>query len=351
MMSPISISNEDRILIVAPHPDDECIGCGGVLAKYGNQCDVVVLTDGSMSNACVLPDEMRKTRRVEFEQEMKTAGVKSYYMLNIFDGELINCPECMKSIDMSAYSVVFLPWGDDNHPDHTAAFLYARASLQRQSVNARVYQYEVHVPFKDPDCMLDISNVIKKKEALIGFHKSQLVNVCYVDKAVALAKYRACEAGVPDGYVEAYVSTDINVEDREIDKIFARERKLAKNVEFVKLLSKWVEKSQSGWSVAEELSQRGYDNASIYGFSDLGRLVYLDCVNHGFNIVDILDNRSLNDPDDKHKVFKPKDGNRGVSVVLVTAVAEFDSIFETLCNMKYGKVISLKDIIFEKVDD
>ena len=42
----INIDEKARILIVSPHPDDETIGCGGILAKYGSQCDVVVLTDG-----------------------------------------------------------------------------------------------------------------------------------------------------------------------------------------------------------------------------------------------------------------------------------------------------------------
>ena len=43
---PIVIDSEDKIAIIAPHPDDECIGVGGILSLYPELCDVFVLTDG-----------------------------------------------------------------------------------------------------------------------------------------------------------------------------------------------------------------------------------------------------------------------------------------------------------------
>ena len=43
----LEIRPTDKICILAPHADDESIGCGGLLALYGKQCDVVLLTDGA----------------------------------------------------------------------------------------------------------------------------------------------------------------------------------------------------------------------------------------------------------------------------------------------------------------
>ena len=36
------INENDRILIVSPHPDDESIGCGGVMSLYRGHCDVLL---------------------------------------------------------------------------------------------------------------------------------------------------------------------------------------------------------------------------------------------------------------------------------------------------------------------
>lgn len=63
------IDKEDKILIVAPHPDDESIGCGGLLALYGKQCDVRLLTDGrrgkSEQRKNVSDNEIIATRKEE----------------------------------------------------------------------------------------------------------------------------------------------------------------------------------------------------------------------------------------------------------------------------------------------
>lgn len=42
----VIIKSTDRILVIAPHADDESIGCGGMLSLYGPQCDILLLTDG-----------------------------------------------------------------------------------------------------------------------------------------------------------------------------------------------------------------------------------------------------------------------------------------------------------------
>lgn len=61
-------------LIVAPHCDDEALGCGGLLAKYPEQCSVVVLAE---------PDEVR---RKEFEEARAILGYREAHFLDIADG-------------------------------------------------------------------------------------------------------------------------------------------------------------------------------------------------------------------------------------------------------------------------
>jgi hypothetical protein len=67
----IVISKNDKILIVAPHSDDECIGAGGILCGYSDKCSVVVLTDGCQGQGGLLTSDYRQQRQEEFIGEMR----------------------------------------------------------------------------------------------------------------------------------------------------------------------------------------------------------------------------------------------------------------------------------------
>ena len=58
----------ERLLVLAPHPDDEVIGCGGLIALHvreGRQVRVVVVTDGAEAgNATVREEESRRALRL-----------------------------------------------------------------------------------------------------------------------------------------------------------------------------------------------------------------------------------------------------------------------------------------------
>jgi LmbE family N-acetylglucosaminyl deacetylase len=73
-MEQLQISPSNTILVIAPHSDDESLGCGGLLLKYPKQCDVVVVTDGRYGG---LPnqthDEIIKIRQEELIQAMNYA--------------------------------------------------------------------------------------------------------------------------------------------------------------------------------------------------------------------------------------------------------------------------------------
>ena len=81
-MQVLEIKPNDNILIIAPHPDDECIGPGGVLCLYPKQCSVIVLTDGREGQGDVLPDIAKKIRKTEFVEEMRYLGIQDYHMFD-----------------------------------------------------------------------------------------------------------------------------------------------------------------------------------------------------------------------------------------------------------------------------
>ena len=66
-MQVFEVKENDKILVVAPHPDDECIG---LLVCYPNICKVLVLTDGRQGQGDMTPEKIRVIREKEFIKEM-----------------------------------------------------------------------------------------------------------------------------------------------------------------------------------------------------------------------------------------------------------------------------------------
>lgn len=103
-----------RRLIVAPHCDDEVLGCGGLLAKYPRECAVVVLAE---------PDEVR---RKEFEEARETLGYREQYFLDIPDGYVgADMPSLVGRLDRLIDQVrpdeLYVPH-PSMHQDHVAGY-------------------------------------------------------------------------------------------------------------------------------------------------------------------------------------------------------------------------------------
>lgn len=344
---PINIAQTDKIIIIAPHPDDECIGTGGLLSLYPELCDVIVVTDGRQGQKDTAPEEVKEIRRQEFENAMKYVGIHTYRMLGYEDGTLLQYTDCLKDIDFSGYTKIFIPWGDDNHPDHTAAYLAAIEQMKQQHIaNAEVYQYEVHVPFHDVTHMLDITSGIDNKLKLIQFHKSQVSSVDYDQIAKALAKYRACQCNYPKKYFEVYLQTDV-AHDLLGQEIAIREKTLQKYIQFYRVMLRWLNAVQEGVSIEGYLKVRGIKKVAIYGYADMGKLLCNELRKSDIKVNAILDKRDVPSLIPDLRIQKPSEGDKTVDAVLVTAVYYFDEIRAELEKMGYRNVISLQKIVEE----
>ncbi len=117
-----------NILIVAPHPDDEVIGCGGFIKKYteqGWQVYVLVLTRGTPK---LYTEERIENVRKEAKNAHQILGVKETIFLDYFAPELdmVSLADISRSIakvinDLNAEKL-FLPHRGDIHNDHAVAF-------------------------------------------------------------------------------------------------------------------------------------------------------------------------------------------------------------------------------------
>ena len=187
----------EGLLVLAPHPDDEVIGCGGLIALHvreGRQVRVVVVTDGAEAgNATVREEESRRALRL--------LGNIQCDFLGFHDRRLAEESDALKNrmreilIDFKP-DLIAVPSPVEIHPDHAAlARAFVELTQQDESLFAtlavaRVAFYEVSYPIR-PNTLLDITSVADLKYAAIRAHQSQLDMRDYVSYARGLNAYRA----------------------------------------------------------------------------------------------------------------------------------------------------------------
>ena len=94
-----------RVLVFAPHPDDEAIGCGGLIVRLveaGVAVRVVLVTDGSGAGG--LPPGAAQVRQREFLASLARLEVKDHAMLGFPDGELVAAAPLFEAVDAQVRS-------------------------------------------------------------------------------------------------------------------------------------------------------------------------------------------------------------------------------------------------------
>lgn len=202
------IESKDKILIIAPHPDDESIGCGGLIIKFPFNCTVACVTDGSKSLTHIERKKRIAIRKKEFIDAMKFAGVKSYLFLSIKDGNVYFDFSELKRLNLRQFDHIFIPNPFDLHLDHKAITkaLYYFLKDKQYKRTIYIYFYEVWNTIPILNCYLDISDVFKKKEELILRYESQ-VSTRYHERILSLNFFRGLLCG--NEFVEGYTKLDL----------------------------------------------------------------------------------------------------------------------------------------------
>ncbi len=175
-----------RVLVLAPHPDDEVLGCGGALADLnarGAHVDVVLVTDGAAGardeneRGRIASERMEESRRA-----LAALGGGSVHAGGIRDraaGERLADVEALLSrwLVEASPDLVFAPSPVETHPDHRAVAYALLAVAARPSpdpaaaalARATVAFYEVSQPFR-PNVLVDITPVLaRKRQAILEF--------------------------------------------------------------------------------------------------------------------------------------------------------------------------------------
>ncbi len=147
-------------VVFAPHPDDETLGCGGLIARKRNEglpVHVVFITDGSASHPGhprLSPAEVVVIRHHEALEALAILGVESpaIHFLNETDGALNHLtPERQAGLVSQLAALltgikpaeIFLPCCPDGSSEHDAAFGFVSAALRRAQVQPAIWQYPV----------------------------------------------------------------------------------------------------------------------------------------------------------------------------------------------------------------
>ena len=205
-----------KALVLAPHPDDESIGCGGTLGlirEQGGTFDIAFLTDGAAGgNADLSGKRLVDARKAEAEQATKVLGVNKIFFLDQPDSKLHfdtdeTASRVSKIIGEANYDIIFCPWPYDGHSDHEAAFRILFESLKlTPRFKGQVWLYEVWNPLI-PNRFVDISDFYSQKRKAIECYESQIAGTNYLDAFSSLARYRSLM--VPGAqYVEAFLEGD-----------------------------------------------------------------------------------------------------------------------------------------------
>jgi N-acetylglucosamine malate deacetylase 1 len=193
------------VLVVAPHPDDESIGCGGAVCLHlqrGERVGVAFLTSGERGVEGAGPERARAIREAEALEALGVLGVEESHFLRLPDlglsGEVAPGAELLRRVLEAEWpEVIYLPHPGESHPDHQAALPLVRASLAGfppTRPRPELRAYEVWTPMEHYDWPEDVSAVMARKLQAVRCYRSQLGTFRYDDAVEGLGRFRGCLA-------------------------------------------------------------------------------------------------------------------------------------------------------------
>jgi LmbE family N-acetylglucosaminyl deacetylase len=180
-----SSSGGEAILVVAPHPDDEAIGCVGTLLLHldtGDRVCVAIATDGRRSQVIADPVEMSAQRRREATEAARLMQIDRLEWIGLAEGEwdVATLQGVLTAlIDKTDPDIIYAPSRVDFHPEHwkvahaLALALADRATPQKRDRRIRAYQVQVPLTPSVSNVVADISALVPRCEQILRAYASQ----------------------------------------------------------------------------------------------------------------------------------------------------------------------------------
>ena len=206
LRSPDTVDLFGRTLVVAPHPDDESLGCGGAIALLrarGHAVHVLFVSDGTLSHPLSRQypaPRLAALREEEALSALAALGVEraAATFLRLKDRAVpsphaanfnVAVDRCRVLIEGIGPQTILVPWRRDPHPDHRASWRLIDAALARDpAYEVRRIEYLIWLwelaaagdaprPDEATPWRLDINSALPRKRAAITAHRSQTTDL------------------------------------------------------------------------------------------------------------------------------------------------------------------------------
>jgi LmbE family N-acetylglucosaminyl deacetylase len=209
-----------RVVVFAPHPDDEVLGCGGALADLlgrGAQVDVVLVTDGAAGAEG--PEDRARIASLRLEESRRALDALGGGRLHAGDLPDRGLADRLSEVEAllarwlveALPDLVFAPSPVETHPDHraVAAALFRLAARPAGDAAARALEgatvafFELSQPFR-PNFLFDATRVLARKERAMAVFASQAAARDYAGFVRGLNLYRRMTLPADVVSAEAY---------------------------------------------------------------------------------------------------------------------------------------------------
>jgi LmbE family N-acetylglucosaminyl deacetylase len=191
-----------NVLVVAPHPDDESLGCGGTIAllrQRGYSVHVLFVSDGTMSHPnspTYPPDRLRTVRESEALEALQLLQVPAEQAVFMRQKDTqVATPESPDFDEAVGFiytlltnlrpQTVLVPWRRDPHRDHRASWQLVNAALAKLTDKPRLLEYLIWLwelgqeedmprPGEMDVWRVPIESVIHQRNQAIAAHQSQV---------------------------------------------------------------------------------------------------------------------------------------------------------------------------------
>jgi LmbE family N-acetylglucosaminyl deacetylase len=226
-----SASAPRRVLVVAPHADDETIGLGGTIARHAHEGDAVTVAvvtgHGNDGPHPLWPRSVWDTVRSEAREACRILAVKELLFEEVPAALVADEPVWKLNrvtagiVERVKPQVLYVPFPFDLHKDHREVFHSMSVAWRSSSSTGRgireIYCYEVQsethwsAPYVEPGFLptrfVDVSDTLELKLRALACYKSQLrppPDARSLEAVRALAVWRGSQVGM--SAAEAFVT-------------------------------------------------------------------------------------------------------------------------------------------------